>query len=708
MIREEWKKTIQASCPEVAKSAVDEFFVRMDDDYFTSFSPEEICAHIRMSAQLKSRDSIEIQITPRPEATGEFNIVIVGFDYLSEFSIFCGLLSAFGLHIHSGDIYSFASEGSFNTQRKIVDVFYVRSNPNAPFDAARQRSFSDSIRKFAHLLAAGDIQEPREQLNRFLVESLEKMDEPLGGLLSPVDITFDNDTSQDWTVMEARSKDAFAFLYAVSNALAVRGVYIHKVKIRGSGSDVKDQFFIANRWRQKIESAHELERLSVGIAMMKQFTCFLPEAPDPPKAMRHFDQFVDRLAEAQFPDHLVSFLARKEGMNVLAHLLGSSDYLWDDFLSIHFGDLVPVLENLENTPLEPDPTILRLAMRRTSSFEEKRSALNQFKEAELFRIDAKHLLQPGVTLEGFSQALTDLAEIVLNEAVTICHEELGGDHGPFTICGLGKFGGREMGYASDLELIFVHESETATAFFELLARRITEFIETRKTGIFHIDLRLRPYGDAGLWSIPFSQFESYYSRTGQAAPFERQALIKLRRVAGDAGLGGLVEAHRDAFTYSGVEWDSGDALHLRRRQVRELVKPGEINVKYSAGGIVDIEYAVQYLQLLHGHRHRSLRVTNTLVALHRLRDLGILAEREHAQLNSAYLFLRRVIDALRIVRGDASDLLVPRQDSEEFKSLARRLGYREKDRTRNAALLAADLREQMKKIHDQFLARYGG
>jgi glutamate-ammonia-ligase adenylyltransferase len=706
VIREEWKKTIQASCPEVEKSAIDEFFGRMDDDYFASFPPEEICAHIRMSARLKSRSSIEIQITPHAGTADEFNIVIVGFDYLSEFSIFCGLLSAFGLHIHSGDIYSFASEASFKTQRKIVDVFHVRSSPNAPFDALKQQSLSDSIRKFAHLLATGDIQEPREQLNRFLVESLEKMDEPLGGLLSPVDITFDNETSQHWTVMEARSKDAFAFLYAVSNALAVRGVYIHKVKIRGSGSDVRDQFFIANRWRRKIESVREQERLSVGIAMMKQFTCFLPEAPDPAKAMRHFDQFVDRLAEAQFPDHVVSFLAKKEGMNVLAHLLGSSDYLWDDFLSIHFGDLVPILENLENTPLGPDPDRLRLALRQTSSFEEKRSAANQFKEAELFRINAKHLLQPGAALEGFSEALTDLAEIVLSEAVTICHEELGGHHGPFTIGGLGKFGGREMGYASDLELIFVHESETATAFFELLARRITEFIETRRTGIFHIDLRLRPYGDAGLWSIPFSQFESYYSATGQAAPFERQALIKLRRVAGDPAFGARIEAHRDTFTYSGAEWDSKDALHLRTRQIRELVKPGDINVKYSAGGIVDIEYAVQYLQLLHGYEHPSLRVTKTLVALHRLRDLGILAEQEHVELNSGYLFLRRVIDALRIVRGDASDLVLPPQESEEFKSLARRLGYREKDRTRNAALLAADLQQQMKKIHDQFLARY--
>src|SRR5262249_5563167 len=155
------------------------------------------------------------------------------------------------------------------------------------------------------------------------------------------------------------------------------------------------------------------------------------------------------------------------------------------------------------------------------------------------------------------------------EAANACYEELGASAGSFTICALGKFGGREMGYASDLEVLFVHDRRENTPSFELLVRRITEFIETRNQGIFHIDLRLRPYGDAGPWSIPFDEFASYYSPSGAAAPFERQALIKLRWVGGDESLGRRVEAHRDAFTYSGAPWDSENALHLRRRQMRE-------------------------------------------------------------------------------------------------------------------------------------------
>src|SRR5207237_8877739 len=140
----------------------------------------------------------------------------------------------------------------------------------------------------------------------------------------------------------------------------------------------------------------------------------------------------------------------------------------------------------------------------------------------------QHLLDPLMTVTDFSHSLTDLAEVIVDEAARICHERLGGQHGAFAICGLGKFGGREMGCASDLEIIFVHEERGRTSFFESLARQTIDFIEARANGLFHIVLRLRPYGDAGAWSIPFEVFRIYYSANGQAAPFERQALIILR------------------------------------------------------------------------------------------------------------------------------------------------------------------------------------
>jgi len=715
VITAESKQTIESLCAGIDKDAVQDFLVRMDEDYFTTFSPEEISTHIRMTSELDPKHRVRVRVTPGPSRRdGEFEIVIVGFDYLSEFSIFCGVLSAFGLNIRSGDIYSFARSAPGRAlPRKIVDVFTVDVKAGETLEEAKQREFEHELQTLAQLLATGAVNEARERLNRFLIERIERMNEELGGLLSPVKIEFDNQLSPDWTVMDVRSEDTFAFLYAVSNALAMRGIYIHEVKIRSSGDQVMDQFFIADRWGRKIEDSREQERLRMAVALIKQFTRFLPEAPDPAKAMRHFDQFldkVDKIAEDEFPYRIISFLAEREGMNMLAHLLGSSDFLWDDFLGIHFTDLLPVLEDFAKTELQPAKDSFRRQLQQlldqASTFEEKKRVLNRFKDKQVFLIDVKHLLEPRVTPTGFSEALTNLAEVVIDDAATVCHEHLGGEHGPFTICGLGKFGGREMGYASDLELLFVHDAPGSTPFFESLARQVSEFIEARSKGIFHIDLRLRPYGEKGALSTTFEQLTKYYSVSGPAAPFERQALIKLRWVAGDEALGRRVEAHRDGFTYSGDPWNWENAMHLRRRQTRELVKPGQTNVKYSPGGIIDVEYAVQYLQLLNGKDHPEVRVPNTLEALDQLRRLQIIREADYIMLHASYLFLRNLIDALRIVRGDASDLVLPEETSEEFKSLARRLGYRERDRREGAAKLAADIRETMKKVHDYFLMRF--
>src|SRR5262249_54956822 len=141
VIEAESKQAIESLCPEVGKEAIEAFFARMDEDYFATFSPEEISTHIKMSCALDPQRPAQCRVTPRgPPGSGEFDIVIVGFDYLSEFSIFCGLLSAFGLDIRAGNIYSFArresgeerrrsrrrairGRASQPSPRKIVDVF---------------------------------------------------------------------------------------------------------------------------------------------------------------------------------------------------------------------------------------------------------------------------------------------------------------------------------------------------------------------------------------------------------------------------------------------------------------------------------------------------------------------------------------------------------------------------------------------------------
>jgi glutamate-ammonia-ligase adenylyltransferase len=150
-------------------------------------------------------------------------------------------------------------------------------------------------------------------------------------------------------------------------------------------------------------------------------------------------------------------------------------------------------------------------------------------------------------------------------------------------------------------------------------------------------------------------------------------------------------AVRDAFVWSGKPWDREDALHLRERQARELVPPGRVNVKYSRGCMVDAEYAVQYLQLVHGGEREELRTPTTLEGLERLRDAGLVPKEDAADLRLSYRFWRRLADAQRMVHGAARDLLLPEPGSEDMGFLARRMGYDAPSGHEAAVALLADV-----------------
>lgn len=724
------KRIVETLCPDIHHETIKDFFYLMDQDYFSFYTPEEISAHIKMSCAINSEHPFQLKATPRGK--GGFDIIVAAFDYFSEFSIICGLLASFGFDIQTGNIYTLSRRPVREEDLhppKIVDIFNVCLLQGETFNKSREMEFKEELCTLIRLLKEGLFQEARERLNLRLVEHLEKTRGLFPGLLYPVDVRFDNRLSREWTVMDLHSKDTPAFLYAVSNALSMRNIYIHKVKIESVGTEVWDRFYISDRLGHKIVGEMEQKSLRMAMVLIKQFTHFLPRAPDPVRAILAFDQLLDKFMEEKRPGHLISFLGEREGLDLLAHLLGTSDFLWEDFLRMQFENLMPILEDLKEKELRPgkkktgQKLIAHLSQCKT--LEEKKRALNEFKDREIFSIDIKHLLEPHITLIDFSQALTDLTEVVLDQAYLICHQELTQRYGlpiqedetecRFSICGLGKFGGREMGYASDIELLFLYGGPGRTLgknpvdngiYFERLARELVDFIEARQEGIFHIDLRLRPYGTVGSLANSFDKLMAYYSPGGEAAQFERQALIKLRWVAGDESLGRRMEAHRDSFVYGSEPLDLKAALHLRRRQIRELVEPGKINVKYSPGGIIDIEYAVQYLQIIHSGNHPELRTPTTLEALDSLCRLQIIPKKDHDNLHRAYIFLRTLIDALRIVRGNAGDLILPEEASLEFKFLARRFGYREEDWGEGARRLAEEIRYHMMNVGQFFVSRF--
>jgi len=229
--------------------------------------------------------------------------------------------------------------------------------------------------------------------------------------------------------------------------------------------------------------------------------------------------------------------------------------------------------------------------------EEKRiEILNAFKDREMFRTDMRHILGHISEFGQFSAELTDLADVVVEAAYQICWQRLVDRHGlpvgedgrenPMVVCGMGKFGGRELGFASDIELMFIFEGSgqttgpqitTTAEFCERLVQDFLSTIRSRQEGIFNIDLQLRPYGRAGSMAVSLEAFRRYFMPQGEAWPYERQALIKLRPVAGSARLGRKVIALRDEYVYSGETYDVAAMRAMRERQIRHLVHGGTFN-----------------------------------------------------------------------------------------------------------------------------------
>lgn len=718
-------------------------------DYFERFTPEEIARHIELADRLDLDHPCQILVTQRPDR--RIDIVVVAYDYFSEFATICGLLSAFGLNIEEGRIYTFADAAPSQrpptgwppralpktraglSRKKIVDLFRVRPVEGTAFSSTEQRRLGEELAHMVQILDAGKFEEARHHVNRQLVERLGKQRATFRGLLQPVQIAFDNSQSPTDTIVDIRSDDTPAFLYAFANALAMRNVYLTKAQFENVGTKLHDRFFVRNRFGQKLVDTKDQQQLRFTAALIKQFTQALTWAPDPAKALEAFDQFLDLTVQetkGKAKKQALALLSDKKSFPLLARLFGTSDFLWEDFLRRQHGNLLPLLQDYRDAPLVKPQASLRkeldhlLALAKTEAA--RKETLNRFKDRELFRIDMKHIVEPSTSLADFSLALTELAEVIVSRSLKDCRAKLEKAYGvprlankklcPFSILGAGKFGGRELGYASDIEVLFVYGGPGRTSgkqaienseYFERLAQELLQWIEAKQEGIFHIDVRLRPHGGKGSLTNPLDEITSYYSPEGLAAPFERQALIKLRHVAGDVALGKEVEAHRDRYVYSGAPWDLATALDLRRQQIKQLVEPGTVNVKHSTGGLVDIEYAVQYFQVMHGHKHAGLRTPNTMQALAELVERGIVNRQDGENLRKAYFFLRMLIDGLRMVRGNAKDLVLPPPESDEFIFLARRVGYTTEDWQAGARHLQADIEQHMTATKNFFERMFG-
>jgi len=717
---------------------------RMAPSYSERFRPEEIARHAELAGQLDESHLVAVDALPLDN--GIWQVTVVAYDAPGELALICGLMFVFSLNIISGDAFTYepASEAPSrlsrkDAQRKIVDVFTVQPVSSRPISPDLWKRYAEELASFLHLMRTGHRTEAQIEMANRAATSLPaagKASDSFVNTLYPIDIQIDNEASDRYTLLRISSQDTFGFLYEFTNGLALNHVYIARVIVDTTGSRVQDILYVTDEAGHKITNPARQQELRAATVLIKHFTHLLPLSPNPESALQHFGEFLADLFERpNWPEDFAS-LERPEVLDALARLLGVSDFLWDDFLRMQHANLFPVVQDVDGLSMAKSRAQLQVELEEAlrpvhngpqipSEGAQWTDILNGFKDREMFRIDMRHILGQahGHTREfgDFSSELTDLTEVVVNSAFHLCHEDLrlvygtprleNGEMSEMSGVGLGKFGGCELGYASDIELMFIYtgngltsgpEVITSTEFYEKLVQNFITAIRARREGIFEIDLQLRPYGKAGSLSVSLDSFQRYFGPNGPAWAYERQALVKLRPVAGNGPLGREITRLRDAFVYTGEVYNVTAMRAMRERQIRHLVKGGVFNPKFSLGGLVDVEYLVQGLQINYGHTAPVLRQTNTRLAMAALADAGFLPADDYIRLRRAHTFLRWLIDSLRVVRGNAKDVTLPRETSEEFAFLARRMNY-----DSDTARLASELlryTEDVREINSRLLS----
>lgn len=409
-------------------------------------------------------------------------------------------------------------------------------------------------------------------------------------------------------------------------------------------------------------------------------------AYDPDMALAHVERFLSAVG-ARTMFYALLFENRKV-IDVLVRLFGRSRYL-SGYLLRH-PEMLDTFLRKDLSPLTRSKPELRRelgeALAACADFEEEMDELRRFRNAETLRIGI-HDLAGNLSQEEEMFQLSALAEVLLASALVLARRETAKRFGVpmttengesaearFCVMGMGKLGSEELTFHSDLDIIFLYRGSGETVplpgasppgfrklsnheFFAKVAQRLISILSTvtREGYVYKLDTRLRPSGNAGPLVSSRAAFTRYHEASAQL--WERQALLKCRFLAGDRDFGKRMESEIARFVFGRpLPSSAPEEIHrLRTRMEREIgqERSDRLDLKVGRGGIVDVEFAVQYLQLRHGPEHASVRARATLKALYELKRAKILPEEEFRILDDGYRFLRSLEVGLRLSQ-DAS------------------------------------------------------
>lgn len=459
--------------------------------------------------------------------------------------------------------------------------------------------------------------------------------------------------------------------------------------------------------------------------MCDQLAELLPKSSDPDMALNNLDRFV---GAARNPLSLASLFERdRDALPTLVQIFTTSQHLSD--LLISDSESYDLLRLTEGQPVSREALVDDLCAEVAALGPEEPTvlaALRRFKRREILRISYGDIIR-GQKLDTVTRQISILADAIVEAAVRTARRKIesrrggpripGGAKPRFVVLALGKLGGNELNYSSDIDLVFLHDAgrgaepgaqHACSEFYDRVAREVVKLLaETTELGAaYRVDLRLRPAGQSGPMVMSQEGALHYYDSSGRT--WERQAFVKARPIAGDLALGKEFLAQLEPWIYrrylSRADITGIKALKRRIEQRTQRERADMHNVKTGHGGIRDIEFVIQFLQLLNGGDLPALRTGNTLEALAVLEQCGCLTHQERMLLEENYGFLRKIEHRLQIM-FDLQTHLLP-TDAVELRKVAIRMGYADKSGQTALAAFEADYRQKTevtRKILDHLL-----
>jgi glutamate-ammonia-ligase adenylyltransferase len=422
-----------------------------------------------------------------------------------------------------------------------------------------------------------------------------------------------------------------------------------------------------------------------GCWLVAELEALSAEEPDPQRAWRDIASFLAR--GPRLGTDLRTLRADPVALDLLVRLSTTSRFGWElaQHLPRMFWDAVQEREYRQIWGRSLMAEGLRRQLDRRGDYTHRVNALVRFRNYTLLRV-ILGAIAGTLPFEAITAELSDMTDVLTEAALELALGKSTARYGKpscgLVVLGMGKLGGRELNYSSDIDLIFVYGENGETSggrktidhhsFFRRVGTELIRILDEHHPSgrLFRVDMRLRPQGAAGELVLSFAETVNYYYSVGRA--WERQAMIKARPIAGDLALGQRLLGELRSWVYpADHRIEELDAARLMRRRIEERV--GDANVKAGIGGIRDIEFLVQYYQLQFGGREPQLRVRATLPALRALQDQGLIEREDAAALEEDYIWLRMVEHRLQMF--EARQLHDLPDDPIERCHLAHRCGF---------------------------------